>query len=221
LAIKNYRSLKALQPLGKDVYQNIIDCHFAKKSRTGKILDVLEEAIVKHPDHVPFIIRESRILIRLERYEAAESRLQTVIRRNPEAYDLRLFRADLFDIVFRKAYEEGLPDKSEAYFDRASEDYEIFLDALPDHFAANYNYAVMINERANRFYVKANLLSNEEFEISGVETQEEGHKWTRKALPFMEKALSLKPGDESAIEALKAFYQRLKLDEKLALLDNR
>ena len=79
----------------------------------------------------------------------------------------------------------------------------------------------MINELANRFYVSANLLSEEEYQISGKETEEQGHTWTRKALPYMERALDLQPHDKDVLKALRAFYQRLKLDEKLAQLDSK
>ncbi len=220
-AIDNYRAIKKLAPLSKTVYRYILVCHQARRSPAGVQLDLIEEAIYHYPDHVPYIVEENRILVRQGRFEEAESRLKTVVKRNPEATDLRLLRADLYDRMFREAYLNGRPERSVSYFDLASADYEFFINARPAHFKANHNYAVMINERANRYYVKANLLSEEEYQISGKETEEEGHQWTRKALPFMERALSIEPDDEDALKALRAFYQRLKLDEKLAVLDNR
>lgn len=221
VAIDNYLAIKTLKSLSKSVYHSIIICHQAKRSSLATQLDAVEEAIFNYPNHIPFIIAENRMLVRLGKFEAAESRLQTVIKRNPEVYDLRLIRADLYDRIFRDAYQSGLPNRSITYFDLASTEYEFFITAFPDHFTASYNYSVMINERANRFYVKANLYNEEEYQISGEETKEEGHKWTLKALPYMEQALSIKPGDKGAVAALKAFYQRLRLDEKLALLNNK
>lgn len=221
VAIDNYMAMKKLTPLSKSVYNSIIICKRAKRSPLGERLDTVEEAIFNHPDHIPYIIEENRILVTLGRFEEAESRLKTVMQRNPEVYDLLLLRADLYDRVFKDSYIEGNPDRSERYFDLASADYEKFISLFPDHFKANHNYAVMINERANRYYVSANLLSEEEYQISGKETEELGHNWTRKALPYMERALSIQPNDEDALKALRAFYQRLKLEEKLAQLNNR
>jgi tetratricopeptide (TPR) repeat protein len=221
LAIDNYSSMKAIAPLSKTVYRSILLCHQAQKSPVDVRLDAVEDAIFNYPDHVPFIIEENRLLVSLGRFEAAESRLKTVIKRSPKAYDLRLIRADLYDRMFRTAYLNGRPERSELYFDMASADYEFFIEAFPDHFKANHNYAVMINERANRYYVKANLLSEEEYQISGKEVEEQGHSWTRRALPYMERALSINPNDGDVLKALKAFYQRLKLDEKLAQLNAR
>ncbi|MCE7994953.1 MAG: tetratricopeptide repeat protein [Roseivirga sp.] len=221
VAIDNYTAMKKLTPLSRNVYRSMIICHQAKRSTLETQLDVVEDAIFNYPDHVPYIIEESRILVRQGRFEEAESRLKTVVNRNPKAHDLRLLKADLYDRMFREAYMNGRPERSIEYFDLASIDYELFIEAFPTHFKANHNYAVMINERANRYYVRANLLNEEEYQISGKETEELGHKWTRKALPYMERALSINPNDKDALKALRAFYQRLKLDEKLALLNNR
>ncbi|GAB5524668.1 MAG: hypothetical protein Roseis2KO_25400 [Roseivirga sp.] len=220
-AIDNYLAMKKLTRLSKTVYRSIIVCHQAKRSPLEVRLDIIEEAIFNYPDYIPYIIEENRILVSTGRFEEAESRLKTVVKRNPKAYDLRLLRADLYDRMFREAYLNGRPERSVAYFDLASADYEIFIEAYPTHFKANHNYAVMINERANRHYVRANLLSEEEYQISGKETEELGHGWTRKALPYMERALTIDPDDEDARKALRAFYQRLKLNDKLALLNNR
>lgn len=221
LAIDNYMALKRYTSLSKSVYNSLIICKRAKNAPLEERLDTVEEAIFNYNDHIPYIIEENRLLVELSRYEEAESRLQTVLQRNPQVYDLVLLRADLFDRVFKESYNEGQPERSERYFDLASKEYERFLMAFPEHFKANHNFAVMINEKANRYYVSANLLSEEEYQISGKETEDQGHLWTRKALPYMERALDLQPNDKDVLKALRAFYQRLKLVEKLAQLKNR
>ena len=217
-AIDNYMALKKLTKLSISVYNSLIICKRAKNSQPEERLDTVEEAIFHYKDHIPYIIEENRLLVGMGRYEEAESRLNTVLKRNPSVFDLVLLRADLFDRVFKESYNEGQPERSERYFDLASKDYETFLTKFPAHFKANHNYAVMINERANRYYVSANLLSEEEYQISGKETEELGHTWTRKALPYMERALDLQPNDKDVLKALRAFYQRLKLEDKLAKL---
>lgn len=218
MAIDNYMALKKLTKLSKPVYNSLIICKRAKNSPPEERLDTVEEAIFHYNDHIPYIIEENRLLVAMGRYEEAESRLNTVLKRNPSVFDLILLRADLFDRVFKESYNEGQPERSERYFDLASKDYETFLTKFATHFKANHNYAVMINERANRYYVSANLLSEEEYQISGKETEELGHTWTRKALPYMERALDLQPNDKDVLKALRAFYQRLKLEDKLAKL---
>ena len=220
-AIDNYLAIKRIQPLSRSIYDYIISCKTAQRSGPDEMLDVLEEALVYYPNYIPYVLREIQILTNQKKYEEAESRLKTVIARNPKDADLRLYQADLFDRIFKDAYVNGKPERSIRYFDLASQDYEFYIESYPNDFLANFNYAVMINERANRFYVSANLLNDEEYQIRGNEIEEEGHSWTKKALPFMERARSLKPDDEGVIKALRSFYQRLKLDEKLAQLNNK
>lgn len=220
-AIKYYLAMKSFTRLSKTVYNSLISCKQAMNAPLEERLDIIEEALFEYPDHLPYIAEEVRALIRLNKFEEAESRLNTVLNRIPNNYELRLRRADLFDRIFKDAYANGLPERSEKYFEMASEDYEIYLDKYPKDFTANYNYAVMINEQANRVYDRINLMSEEEYVISGKNTEEVGHNWTRKALPYMEMCRKIKPDDSGTIRALKVFYERLKMTDKLAELNGK
>ncbi len=219
LAIDNYMAVKDIDDLPRDGYDGLILAKRNLRVSDQELLEVVGDARFDYPNHVPFIIEEVRTLIRLDRLDAAESVLNTAVKRNPNDARLILRQADLFDIIFKDAYINGEPERSERYFEMASTNYERFLNRNASHFAANYNYAVMINEQANRVYTRINLMSNEEYEMRGRESEEIGHDWTRKALPYMEKAWELKPGDTKVMQALEVFYKRLKLDDKLAALN--
>lgn len=220
LAIENYLASKDLEGLSKEAYDGLIIAKRKLQVPDVELLDIIEDARFNYPNHIPYIIEELRTLIRLNRLDAAESVLNTAMKRNPNNAQLILRQADLFDIIFKSSYLNGKPERSERYFEKASSNYERFLTSFPDNFAANYNYAVMINEQANRNYVRINLMSNDEYEIKGEETEEIGHDWTRRALPYMEKAWEIKPGDAKVKQALSIFYGRLKMDEKLAALND-
>lgn len=220
-AIANYMALRDIKRLTKNEYNGLIICQQQLGLSDAEQLDVVEEALFEYPNYLPYILQEVRILIRLERYEAAESVLRTSIQRNPNNAQLVLRQADLYDRIFKKAYLNGEPERSEQYFELASRSYERYLANFPNDFTANYNYSVMINEQANRIYVRVNLMSKEEYEISGKETEQLGHDWTRRALPYMEKALEAKPNDENALNALKVYYQRLKMTDKLKELNGQ
>ncbi len=220
LAVENYLASKDLEGLSREAYDGLIIAKRKLQVPTEELLDVIEDARFNYPNHIPYIIEQLRTLIRLNKLEEAESTLNTAIQRNPNNAQLILRQADLFDIIFKSSYINGQPERSERYFEKASTNYERYLASFPDDFAANYNYAVMINEQANRNYVRINLMSNEEYELKGADTEEIGHDWTRKALPYMEKAWNVRPGDKKVKEALTVFYGRLKMDEKLAALNS-
>ena len=208
LAVDYYMAVKDIDVLPRDGYDGLILAKRNLRVSDQNLIEVVGDARFEYPNHIPFIIEEVRTLIRLDRLKEAESVLNIAIKRNPNESSLVLRQADLFDIIFKDAYINGEPERSERYFEMAATNYERFLNGNPTHFAANYNYAVMIN-----------LMSNEEYEMRGDESQDIGHDWTRKALPFMEKAWEVKSGDVKVLEALSVFYKRLKMDDKLAALN--
>tara|TARA_Y100000114_G_C11764078_1_gene332142 strand:- start:13592 stop:14986 length:1395 start_codon:yes stop_codon:yes gene_type:complete len=218
-AIDNYLALRDFMRLSKNAYNGLIVCQQALGVPDTQQLDIVEEALFEYPNHLPYIFQEISILIRLKRFEAAESVLKTSIQRNPNNAMLVLRQADLYDRIFKEAYLNGEPERSERYFEMASRSYERYLTSFPNDFTANYNYSVMINEQANRVYVRVNLMSKEEYEIRGKETEQIGHDWTRRALPYMEKAREVNPKDEKVMRALKVYYERLGMTEKLAKLN--
>lgn len=218
-AISNYQSLKNLTRLSKSAYNGMIICKQLLKVPFEEQLNIVEEALFEYPSYVPYIIQEVRLLVRLNRLDAAESVLNTSLKRNPNNAQLIIRRADLYDRIFKASYLAGEPERSESYFSLASNDYERYINSLPDDFTANYNYAIMINEQANRIYVRINLMSKEEYEIRGRAAEKVGHDWTRRALPYMETANTLKPGDSNVKKALGVFYEHLQMDEKLAALN--
>ncbi len=224
MALASFEEVKQFGTLSKSVHNSIIICTQSGGSTLQAQLDVVENALFDYPEHIPYVMQEVNTLVKLGRFEEAESRLSTVHNRNPNSYELKLRQADLYDRIFKQAFIQGKPARSDSYFNLASAKYEEFLNAFPNDFTANYNYAVMINEKANRFYVQGNLMSKEEYEINGTEIQEEGHTLTRKALPYMERARTLRPFDEAAkvkvIAALSVFYKRLKMDQELASINN-
>lgn len=225
MALETFEEVKQFGTLSKTIHEGIITSTRLNGGTLQEQLDVIENALFDYPDNESFVIHEVRTLVNLGRFEEAESRLNTVHSRNPESYVLKLRQADLYDRIFKQAFIQGKPARSDRYFNLASIKYEEYLNTFPDDFTANYNYAIMINEKANRYYVQGNLMSAEEYEISGTEIQEKGHKLTRKALPYMERSRSLKPFDEEAksmvTAALRVFYTRLKMDRELASLGNK
>lgn len=218
-AIENYLELKAYTPLSKEVYNGIIVSSQALNLTYEEQIDFVEEALFEHPEHIPYVIQEVRLLIKVNRFLEAESILNTAFQRNPNNPLLIIRQADLYDRIFKAAYINGEPERSEQYFEKASRKYEEYIRRYPDDFTANYNYSVMINEQANRVYVRINLMSKDEYEIRGKEVEQIGHEWTRKALPYMEQARVISPEDEKVILALKVYYERLQMSEKLQVLN--
>ena len=218
-AIEHYTEIKTYTRLTKEVYNGIILSSQSMNASYDQQLEYVEEALFEYPDHIPYVIQEVRLLIKVNRFLEAESILNTSFIRNPNNPLLIIRQADLYDRIFKAAYINGEPERSEQYFEKASRKYEEYIRHYPDDFTANYNYSVMINEQANRVYVRINLMSKDEYQIRGKEVEELGHVWTRKALPYMEKAYQVNPQEEKVILALRVYYERLQMSEKLQALN--
>lgn len=218
-AIDTYMSLRSIGRLTKNAYNGLIICQQMLNLPSDQQLVMVEEALSVYPNELTYIIQQIRLLIRLRNFERAESVLNAALQRNPNNAQLVLRQADLSDRIFKEAYLNGEPEKSERYFEIASSSYERYLNGFPDDFTVNYNYSVMINELANKEYTRVNLMSQEEYNTKGKEYESVGHELTRKALPYMEKANQIKPGDKNVIKALKVYYERLQMTEKLEKLN--
>ncbi|NVJ46152.1 MAG: hypothetical protein HWE07_03460 [Cytophagia bacterium] len=218
-AIDVYMTLRSIGRLTENAYNGLIICQQMLNLPAEQQLDMVEEALTEYPNQLTYILQQIRILIHLRRFEEAEAVLNTALQRSPNNAQLVLRQADLSDRIFKEAYLKGEPERSDFYFEIASRNYERYLNSFPDDFIVNYNYSVMINEQANREYTKVNLMSKEEYDTKGKELEAAGHDLTRKALPYMEKADQIKPGDKNVIKALKVYYERLQMTEKLEILN--
>ncbi len=102
-AIEYFLAMKTFTRLSKNVYNNLIISKQAMNAPLEEKLDIIEEALFEYPDHLPYVAEEVRALIRLNKLEEAESRLNTVLSRNPNQYELRL-RRPTFLTVFSKRH---------------------------------------------------------------------------------------------------------------------
>lgn len=218
-AIDNYMTLRSIGRLTKNAYNGLIICQQMLNLPAEQQLVMVAEALSVYPNELTYVLQQMRLLIRLRHFDEAESVLNAALQRTPNNAQLVLRQADLCDRIFKEAYLNGEPERSERYFEIASASYERYLNSFPDDFIVNYNYSVMINEQANREYTRVNLMSKEEYSTKGKESEAAGHDLTRKALPYMEKADQIKPGDKNVIKALKVYYERLQMTEKLETLN--
>lgn len=216
-AIGHYLNLRNFTELSKEAYNGLIMSSQALND-TDAQMKYLDAALIAYPRHLPYILEKSRVLVRNKRYKEAESLLNSSVVNHGDNPVFILRQADLFDRLFKASYINGEPELSNQYFENAITKYELYLEQYPNDFAANYNYSVMLNEKANKLYVQVNLMDDTEYQINGKKTEQEGHEWTRKALPYMEKAKSLKPNNEKVLLALNVYYDRLNMTEKLLAL---
>ena len=221
LALSNYRTLQTMASPTIAIHNGIITC-LQGKDDLEELLKAVNEATADFPDHMPYFALEIRTLASLNQFNDAESRVKAKLSQDPNSYELiSLIEADLYDRFFKYYFINGELDRSENYYKKAGKIYKDYLRQFPNDFLANFNYAIMINERANQYRASANRLMNRKGakdEARSKEMRKIGNDLTREALPYMERARVLQPQDEKVILSLRIFYQRLNMEEALANL---
>jgi len=220
-AIEKYLALRPYARLSTEAYNGVIVSSQAMGAPYEDQLGYVREARIEYPNHFPYVIQEVRILVRLNRFSEAEEILDQAFIDYPNNPILIIRQADLYDRIFKAAYINNEPDRSEHYFVKAENKYQEYLTIYPDDFTANYNYSVMLNEQANRRYAQIKLMSKEDYLENGKKIEKEGHDWTRKALPYMEKAYEVNAEEEKVVVALMVYYERLGLNDKLKALNEK
>jgi len=98
-------------------------------------------------------------------------------------------------------------------YDKAELDYKVVLEYDEYNFDANYAVGAMFFNAGVAYNNDANQLSfKETTKIDALNKKADGE--FKRALPYLEKALEVKPDDNSTMQALKQLYVRLSMTEK-------
>lgn len=183
---------------GKDGlnYLQLARAHKAKGD-TAMSLKVIQEGRTKFPDDAALVTDELNIYLQGGKDKEAEAMLKLAIEKDPTNHVLHFASGTIYDKLGKR---EG-----------ALEAYKKAIEIKPDYFDAYYNLGAVYfnegkrlqdianNEKDNKKYEAGKKLADAEFE---------------KALPVLEKALSLMPEDVSTLQSLKQLYSRMGLTDK-------
>lgn len=95
--------------------------------------------------------------------------------------------------------------------------YKKSLDLDPNNYDVNFNLGVMSFNEAVEIKKKVDLLDMAAYKIEGKKIEEQADKKFREALPYFEKAYSIKQEDDLK-SSLRSLYQILKMEDKLKAL---
>ncbi|MET3127220.1 Flp pilus assembly protein TadD/uncharacterized coiled-coil protein SlyX [Arcicella rosea] len=95
--------------------------------------------------------------------------------------------------------------------------YKKSLDLDPNNYDVNFNLGVMSFNEAVEIKKKVDLLDMAAYKTEGKKIEEQADKKFREALPYFEKAYSIKQEDDLK-SSLRSLYQILKMEDKLKAL---
>lgn len=217
VALANFYAMIENGSSSADIYSSVIYLEKSKNDDMEKALEWTLKAKEKFPNNQSFAKEEIQLLLNMDKIDEAKVKLEKAIEAEPDNANLYLNLAVLNDNAHKALLDsEEETDEAEVqeYFTNAVNNYAKTLELDPDNIIANYNIAVLYNDKANIYYKEVNAMGIKEYQKRGEEVSSQGTQYIEKALPFMEKSLELDPTDIDALSALQIFYVKLKMMDK-------
>ena len=173
---------------------------------TVRALEIIKQGRERYPEELTLLLEEAQLYLEQGKKEELLASLLLAIEADPE-------NSNLYFLV-GKTYD----DKKEYVV--AEEYYKKAAEYKPDFFEAYYNIGAIYVNQAAEVQGKANDLPLNETEKYD-ELTAIASKHLEAAVPYLEKALEVRPDDVPTITALKEAYARLKMDDKLEQMNNK
>jgi hypothetical protein len=195
-------------------YQTVYDVKLSQND-TVLALDYLTMGRKEFPNDVYLMNRETEIFLQKGQQEKALGNLQSAIEKEPNNAQLQLVLGNVYDNLANPKGKSGKDTTKPAEYDnlvkKAAEHYQKAIDLKPSnqesYFNALYNLGALYNNYGAALYTK----SMEKATITDLakkqkEFEAKSNEYYKKAIPFLEQALSIKSNDKSTMSALRKLY---------------
>ena len=197
-AIEYYQKCMELNYKGGRVYYDVAKL----QQETGDVdgaIKTLNDGLKKYPEDQTLLTSSINIYLKEDRVDEALANLNAAIENDPNNSSFYFARGTLFD---KKGENEN-----------AEKDYKTAIDLNPDSYDANYNLGAMYVNKSGAVQEEMNKLSFSE-QKKYEELKEKRDGLFAKAIPFLEKALSVKPEDKLVQNTLMELYGKTGQNEK-------
>ena len=205
-AIKLYRQCLDLNYRGEHCCTSLIYIHQKRKDIAG-MKSQIQTCRKKFPDDKSLLLYELDFFLLDGEFEKAEKSIQVAIQSDPTNHTYH--------------YVAGNIQENLGNYDQAEKAYLKVMSLNPNHFETNYSLGALYYNEA----VGINKKAIEETDFEKADAMKgEVNKLYKKALPYFEKAKTLKPTDRGILNSLMQLYIQLdqidKYKEVKALLNN-
>lgn len=204
-----------------NTYSSLVNVYLNMKDTVGG-MEVLKKGRAMYPSDINLVITETNYFLKTNNSKEALNNLNIALTAKPTDANLYLVRGNIYDNLAnpKDAANKDMekPKDYEALMKLAETDYKKSVEIKPDYFDALYNLGVLYNNHGvalskvadqitdNAKYKTANDLATGEFQ---------------KALPILEKALSVSPKDRNTMYALKQIYARTQQPDKVKEINEK
>ncbi|MFO0321170.1 MAG: tetratricopeptide repeat protein [Bacteroidota bacterium] len=195
-------------------FQTIYDAKLLQNDSIGS-LEYLINGRKLFPDDVYLLNRETEIYLKKGDQENALANLQKAIEKDPKNPQLQLVLGNVYDNLANPKGKNGKDTTKPADFDnlvmKAAEHYQKAIDLRPSsqesYYNALYNMGALYNNYGGALYNK----SIEKVTLTDIakkqkEYEAKSAEYYKKAIPYLEQALTIKTDDKACIFALRKLY---------------
>lgn len=194
-------------------YQSIFDAKLMLKDTVGA-MEYLKSGRKAFPNDVYLMNRETETFLQKGQQDKALANLQAAIEKEPTNAQLHLVLGNVYDNLANPKGKSGKDTTKPADYDalvlKAVEHYQKAIDLKPSnqesYFNALYNLGALYNNYGGALQIKASNLPLTEAKTKGKELEAKSQESYKKAIPFLEQALSVKPDDKATMSALRKLY---------------
>jgi tetratricopeptide (TPR) repeat protein len=212
-----YQQLVELKYNDPEIYSSLAYI-LVQNKKNDNAEKVISQGIELYPDSVNLQIAKANILMQSKKYAEAVQCLSTLKSKFPGNTSILYSIGIAYDQMKNDA---AIPETSkEEYLTKAAEIYTEVLNIDPDFFDANFNMGAMYYNKGGDIINTANQLPINE-QVKFDKLMAEGNANLQKALPYFEKAESLRPDDKDVLLSLKEIYTRLKMYDKMNSINTK
>ncbi len=222
-----YKELIELKYGGAKIFYFLARIYKKNNDTTGTF-EVIKQGREQYPEDNTLVIEELNYYIQTGKREEAIANLKLAIEKDPGNHYLYFVLGSLYDRSedFNDAvmaYEKALELAEKSYNNKLgkykgvmgtqeeTEAKKAFDKIHEEYFNILYNYgALYYNEGANHIKVAEKISDNAKY----AKRKKEAEEIMVKALPYLEKALELKPNDRNTLISIKELYGRMGNEEK-------
>ncbi|PIB35254.1 hypothetical protein BFP72_07515 [Reichenbachiella sp. 5M10] len=197
----------------EDIYSSVI-YYERQKDNSEKALEVTRAAKAKFPNDSRFGQEEISLLLAMDKLDEAESQLKKSIEADPNNVNLYLNLGVLYDNLGSALMSEDKNDEARESFDKAKDSYIQAIAIEPDNYIANFNAGVIYVNLAKEYYDEVRDMDYKSYQKYGEAKTKKADAILKQGLPYMEKAISIKPDDIDGLKALQQMYTQLKMNDK-------
>lgn len=173
---------------------------------TTQAMEALKEGRTRFPNELSILLEEAQTYLEQGKSDQLVASLNEAISKNPNNPS----NANFYFLIGKTYDDKGNHKTAEDYYKKA-------IGVNPNFFEAYYNIGAIFINKASSIQKQANNLPlSKEKEYKAL--NDSANAQLSLSLPWLEKALTIRPGDKLSTTALKEAYTRLKMYDKLKAL---